>query len=120
MSDETEDRTQAPLQLPRNVVIDMHHVLGKLLDDDVPPPGDTRKQLPDYILAMLAHRMYLSTACEMAQACEMAIVRHPDHKGEFLSWAHWLHDDQCRLNNKYSGVLCECPCHKKKKEARAS
>lgn len=116
---EEDERTPAPLTLPRQFVVDIHRVFEELLDGDVPPRGDTRKQLPDYILAMLASRRYLSTACEMAQACEMAVVRHPDHKGEFLSWAKWLHTEQCRLNNKYSGALCVCACHKKQ-EAVAS
>lgn len=111
-----------PLHMSRSAILHVAEVtaslqqaLGELLDTDVPPPGDTRKQLPPYILAMLAPRVYLSTACEMARACEMAVVRHPRHEGEFLTWARWLHGEQCRLNNKYSGALCSCACHEEAK-----
>lgn len=76
-----------------------------------PPPGDTREQLPDDILAMLAPRMYLSTACEMAEACQRAVLRHPDRAVELMHYSTYLHTKRCRLNNKYSGAKCACPCH---------
>lgn len=119
MSEETE-RAPAPLQLPRQFVIDVHQVLSQLLDDDVPPPGSTRKQLPDHILAMLTTRIYLSTACEMAMACTMAIVRYPEKEDELTFWSKWLHTEQCRLNNKYSGQPCTCPCGHERAEVRVS
>lgn len=111
------DTVPEPLQLPRQFVVDMHRMFGQLLDEDVPPPGNTRKQLPDHVLTMLAPRVYLSTACEMAVACMRAIVRHPEHTDELEFWAKWLHEEQCRLNNKYSGALCVCPCHETGEES---
>lgn len=101
-----------PLRLPRQTVADLHQALGKLLGEpgwEPPPPGDRRDQLPDHILSLLARRIYLSTACEMAKACTMAIVRYPEHEKELLAWAGRLHR-RCRLNNKYSGELCACEC----------
>lgn len=77
-----------------------------------PPPGDTREQLPEHILAMLAPLTYLSTACEVAQMCELAIGRYPEAEAELIHWATWLHKRRCRENNKYSGKLCVCPCHR--------
>lgn len=105
-----------PLALDRRFVIDMYRFLGRLLDEDdqepgsPPPPGNTREQLPAHILAKVVPRVYLSTACEMAQACERAIVRYPDDEAELKYWANRLHHKRCRLNNKYSGTLCACLC----------
>jgi hypothetical protein len=82
-----------------------------------PPPGNTREKLPDHILRMLARRMYLSTACEMAQACESAVLRYPDNSEELAYWGNWLHEKRCRLNNKFSDAPCCCPCHKDAAEA---
>lgn len=133
--------------LPREPVAEIHRLLGRILDGDTadqsdtafdealaiarpsarsgaswtpPPPGDRREQLPDDILAMLAPRIYLSTACEMAEACERAVLRHPDRKTDLMSWATWLHSTRCRLNNKFSGRLCVCPCHPKQTPTEAT
>lgn len=110
------EQTPPPLELPHQVAADMYKTLGELLGQrprpawTPPPPGSTRAQLPAHILAKLTPRIYLSTACEMGQACERAVIRHPDDAEELTFWARWLHDEMCRLNNKYSGVLCSCPC----------
>jgi hypothetical protein len=108
--------TQGPLILTREEAVTFYTFLGRLIGEQPPawvppPPGDKRNQLPDDILAMLAPRMYLSTACEMAKACESARLRYPDRAPDLESWALRLHTEWCRLNNKYSGALCVCDCH---------
>jgi hypothetical protein len=73
-------------------------------------PGDTREQLPDHLLAHLAPLPdYLSTACQAAEglACDLD---HP-HASERNDRAEQLHG-RCRLNNKFTGQLCICDCHR--------
>jgi len=101
------------LTLPRKVVSDMYKVCAELLGDTgytPPPPGSTEKQLPDHILELIVRRYYLSTACETAEALERAIVRYRDHEAELMMWRDRMHAE-CRLNNKFTGVLCDCECH---------
>jgi hypothetical protein len=86
-------------------------VVIKIADTEhPPPPGSTEEQLPDHILGMIVPRPYFSTACETARALQSAAVRHPDHVDELSSWKKKMHD-RCRLNNKFTGVLCACNCH---------
>lgn len=73
-----------------------------------PPPGSTMRKLPAHILALIVLRPYVSTACEMAQALESAMVRHPDFVDELRMYRDLMHD-YCRLNNKFSDVPCACP-----------
>jgi len=73
-----------------------------------PPPGSTMRKLPAHILALIVLRPYVSTACEMAQALESAMVRHPDFADELRMYRDLMHD-YCRLNNKFSDVPCACP-----------
>lgn len=75
-----------------------------------PPPGSTRKRLPDHILALIVMRSYLSTACEMAAALQSAITRHPEYKTELELWRDVMHAE-CRENNKFSDVPCACVHH---------
>lgn len=77
-----------------------------------PPPGDTREQIPADILALIVPRRYLSTACEAAQALESAKIRHPDRRGELDLWRERMHN-RCRINNKFTSLLCACPHHTK-------
>lgn len=88
-------------------------VVLKLADQDQPPPppGDTREQMPEHILALIVRRPYISTACETARALSTALVRHPEYKTELELWQKHMHA-RCRLNNKFTGVLCTCPHHK--------
>lgn len=75
-----------------------------------PPPGDTREQLPDDILALLDMPPYLSTACQTEGQLRRRIHQHGDPAGELATWAERLHA-RCRLNQKYTGQLCDCPAH---------
>ena len=75
-----------------------------------PPPGDPREQLPDDVLALIDVPSYTSTACETAQALEAAAGEHRDQAGELAEWWHRLHA-RCRINNKFTGALCDCGCH---------
>lgn len=84
-------------------------VVMKLADrEHPPPPGSTMRKLPAHILALIVLRPYVSTACEMAQALESAMVRHPDFVDELRMYRDLMHD-YCRLNNKFSDVPCACP-----------
>lgn len=76
-----------------------------------PPPGDTREQLPDSILALIDVRPYTSTACETAADLAQAAASHPDRAGELASWVDRMHA-RCRINQKYTGQLCDCRCHR--------
>jgi len=75
-----------------------------------PPPGDTREQLPNHVLALIEVPSYLSTACETAGAIEAAVGTHHTQAGELAVWRERLHA-RCRINNKYTGQLCVCGCH---------
>ncbi|MFJ3984381.1 hypothetical protein [Streptomyces fungicidicus] len=77
-----------------------------------PPPGDRREQLPDDILALIPVRPYLSTACETGQALEDAIAAHPG-RDDLPLWRERLHA-RCRTNQKFTGALCGCGCHREK------
>lgn len=79
--------------------------------ENPPPPGSTQEQLPADILALIVLRPYISTACEMARALESATIRHP-HRAQELRWWRDRMYAYCRLNNKFSGVLCSSPFHK--------
>lgn len=71
-----------------------------------PPPGSTREQLPDRLLALLDIPPYTSTACETAGLLAAAIVRHPEHADELRQWES-RQRQRCRINNKYTGVHCQ-------------
>ena len=73
------------------------------------PPGSTREQLPDDVLALLSRRTYLSTACETARLVSGAIIRRPE-RTDLPGHRDRLHQ-RCRLNNKFTGQPCSCPCH---------
>jgi len=73
------------------------------------PPGSTREQLPGDILELLAHRTYLSTACETARLLDGAIIRNPE-RADLPGHRDRLHQ-RCRLNQKFTGQPCSCPCH---------
>lgn len=75
-----------------------------------PPPGSTRKQLPDDVLALIVIRPYISTACETARALQSALIRHPDQVKKLALWRDRMHDE-CRINHKFQGNLCKCSCH---------
>ncbi|WP_328903248.1 hypothetical protein OHR86_28005 [Streptomyces sp. NBC_00441] len=75
----------------------------------VNPPGSTSKQFPADILALLAHRTYLSTACETARLLDGAIIRNPD-RDDLPAWRDRMHG-RCRLNHKFTGAPCSCHCH---------
>lgn len=77
-----------------------------------PPPGSTAEQLPDHILAVIHTAPYLSTACQTAQACTdaAAVGINQLERPELHAHADRLHA-RCRLNNKFTGQLCICPCH---------
>ncbi|MEV0528781.1 hypothetical protein AB0I66_35715 [Streptomyces sp. NPDC050439] len=75
-----------------------------------PPPGDTREQLPDSILALIDVCPYTSTACETAKALTEATSLHPEHAAELAGWSDRMHA-RCRRNHKYTGRLCDCICH---------
>ena len=75
-----------------------------------PPPGDTREQLPDRLLALIDVPPYLSTACQTARECERAVDVHSEHGQDLRQAAARLHA-RCRINNKFTGQLCICGCH---------
>lgn len=78
-----------------------------------PPPGSTREQLPAEILDLLDGYLspYRSTACDTAGSCERAYRNNTRWMG-LLQRAEMLHQ-RCRLNHKFTGALCICPCHTK-------
>ncbi|QCX81206.1 hypothetical protein C9F11_38115 [Streptomyces sp. YIM 121038] len=76
-----------------------------------PPPGNPREQLPDNILALIDIPLYLSTACEAAGRLTEAIEIHPGRADELRQWADRMHA-HCRINNKYTGQICQCPHHR--------
>ncbi|WP_019358014.1 hypothetical protein [Streptomyces sp. AA1529] len=75
-----------------------------------PPPGSTREQLPDHLLALIDVPRYTSTACETARECERVVDVHTEHAEELRAAADHLHD-RCRINHKFTGVPCGCHCH---------
>lgn len=75
-----------------------------------PPPGDTREQLPDDILDLIDARPYLSTACDTAALLTQAATTHSDRADVLGTWARRMHQ-RCRINHKYTGLLCHCSCH---------
>lgn len=75
-----------------------------------PPPGSSREQLTDQLLALIDVPDYTSTACEAARECEGAAARHVEHADQLHTAAGQLHQ-RCRVNNKFTGVLCNCSCH---------
>ena len=75
------------------------------------PPGSQQEQLPDSVLALIDVGPYLSTACDTAAACERAAEVHRTERPWLHAHAEDLHA-RCRLNNKFTGALCVCPCHK--------
>lgn len=77
-----------------------------------PPPGDTREQLPDHLLAAIWSVLgkYFSTACHTATACQAAAYRHAELADELRAEAKRLHT-RCRTNQKFTGQLCVCGCH---------
>jgi hypothetical protein len=82
-----------------------------------PPPGDTREQLPDAMLALIREQLpdYLSTACQTADTLSLAAcyprsgVPRPQYD-EIREHAERLHN-RCRINQKFTGQLCVCGCH---------
>lgn len=76
-----------------------------------PPPGDRREQLPDHLLATIDIPPYTSTACQTADLLAEAIPGRLDLAGELIEHAGRLHT-RCRLNNKFTGQLCACSCHR--------
>lgn len=76
-----------------------------------PPPGDTREQLPAEILALVDAPSYLSTACELAALLDAAADTHREQAPELAVWQERQHA-RCRINNKYTGKLCICGCHR--------
>lgn len=75
-----------------------------------PPPGDRREQLPDHLLTLIDIPPYLSTACEAAQLLEREMVKRTQQRIELGDHGDRLHS-RCRINNKFTGALCHCPCH---------
>jgi hypothetical protein len=69
---------------------------GWLIDEPllVNPPGSTAEQLPPEVLASRPARPYTSTAC-----LDAGWYNVPDLHG------------RCRLNEKFTGQPCGCPCH---------
>lgn len=77
-----------------------------------PPPGDTREQLPDHLLALIRIPPYTSTACEAAELLAREMPKYTHRRIELGDHSDRLHE-RCRRNNKFTGVLCHCPCHGK-------
>lgn len=77
-----------------------------------PPPGDTREQLPDHLLALIQPLLpdYTSTACQTAEAAERAAKTHRTERPWLNAHAEELHA-RCRTNHKFTGQLCCCDCH---------
>lgn len=88
----------------------------KVADEEytTPAPGSTRAKLPDHLLALLPHRDYESTACELARDIAVLIEEPPQkvvqYLDEYRGWRDFLHK-WCRLNNKFRGTRCICSCH---------
>ena len=76
----------------------------------VNPPGSTAEQLPADVLALLAHRTYLSTACETARLLDGAIIRNAG-RADLPGWRDRMHQ-RCRLTHKFTGAPCSCHCHR--------
>lgn len=92
-----------------------HADLADVIRDTEPepnPPGSTREQLPDHLLALIRPEMpnYLSTACSAGQLLAAAIPDHPGHATELDTWLRRMHQ-RCRRNHKFTGQLCCCDCH---------
>lgn len=81
-----------------------------------PPPGDRREQLPDHLLAAIDIPPYTSTACQTADLLSEAIPGRLDLAEELGEQADRLHA-RCRLNQKFTGQLCDCGCHTTKEPA---
>lgn len=79
------------------------------------PPGSTREQLPDAVLALLPDKPYLSTACDTAQQLDEVPLRvggtSSRRSGVNIAWLAGPMHGRCRLNHKFTGALCICPCH---------
>lgn len=75
-----------------------------------PPPGDTREQLPDDVLALIELPDYTSTACETALLLAGEATARPGRATELQDWVARLHAC-CRLSNKFTGRACRCDCH---------
>jgi hypothetical protein len=75
-----------------------------------PPPGDRREQLPDHLLALIHIPSYLSTACETGQLLAWEMPKYTHYRVELGDHSDRLHA-RCRINNKFTGALCHCPCH---------
>lgn len=72
-----------------------------------PPPGDTREQLPDHLLALIRPylRGYTSTACQTAGYLASVIADQPEHRAELIEWRQRMRK-RCRRNQKYTGEIC--------------
>jgi hypothetical protein len=75
-----------------------------------PPPGDRREQLPDHLRALIHIPSYLSTACETGQLLAWEMPKYTHYRVELGDHSDRLHA-RCRINNKFTGALCHCPCH---------
>lgn len=75
-----------------------------------PPPGSTREQLPDHLLALLDIPAYTSTACETAGLLSREMVKRTRQRIELGEHCDRLHE-RCRRNQKFTGALCACFCH---------
>lgn len=82
------------------------------------PPGSTQEQLPDDVLALLAKRTYLSTACETARLLDGAIICYPE-RDDLPGHRDRMHE-RCRLSNKFTGCPCDCPCHRPANDAASA
>ena len=76
------------------------------------PPGLTLEQLPAEVLARIEPGDYLSTACDTAFSVDRACgrARSAEVRTQLGEWVDRLHD-RCRLNHKFTGQPCVCPCH---------
>lgn len=112
-----------PLFITREEAALVHDLTGCLLapapacpaatEWQPPPPGDRREQLPDHLLALINVPDYTSTACELAQLLATAPKPAPTSSGaipDVPAYVARLHR-RCRINNKYTGVTCDCSCH---------
>jgi hypothetical protein len=84
-----------------------------------PPPGDRREQLPDHLLALLDIPPYTSTACEAASLLAWQMPKLKHRRAELGDHADRLHS-RCRLQNKFTGQPCSCPCHQQAAAADSS
>lgn len=75
------------------------------------PLGSTSERLLDDVLALLVRRTYVSTACETSRLLGGVIIRNPD-RGDLPKLRDHMHQ-RCRLNHKFTGATCLCPCHPK-------